>query len=206
MKKGEVAFSTTKDLSVIVWMDKNIVSMISSFHPLEVGGIEKYGYYRYKPQVILDYNLSMGGIDHKDQMLSAYPIERIRNTIWYKKLFRRLLNVSIHNAFVMFNDKRTPALGHRAFRLQLAKQLLQISRPPAPSRPLSLTAPVARPVPAALPPGVQGMHLPAKNNKKQRCKLCYAAKVKRSTVWRCSTCDVNLCIEGCYTAYHINLL
>ncbi|RVE54733.1 hypothetical protein evm_000500 [Chilo suppressalis] len=199
MKEGEVAFSTTKDLSVVVWMDKNIVAMISSFHPIEVGGIEKYGYYRYKPQVVLDYNLSMGGIDHKDQMLSAYPIERSRNIIWYKKFFRRLLNVSMHNTFVMFNHNRTHALGHREFRLQLAKQLLQTSRSAAPS--LSL-APAARPAPAAC---IRDMHLPAKNTKKQRCKLCYVAKVQRSTVWRCNTCNVNLCIEGCYTVYHFNL-
>ncbi|VVC89859.1 unnamed protein product, partial [Leptidea sinapis] len=128
-----------------------------------------YGYYRYKPQVVLDYNLSMGGIDHKDQMLSAYPIERARNIIWYKKLFHRLINVSTHNSFVMFNHNRTPALGDRAFRLQLAKQLLQISLPAAPSRPLT---PAARPAPPVARPGVQGMHLPAKNDKKQRCKLC----------------------------------
>ncbi|XP_037866463.1 piggyBac transposable element-derived protein 4 isoform X1 [Bombyx mori] len=199
MKEGEVAFSTTKDLSVVVWMDKNIVAMISSFHPIEVGGIEKYGYYRYKPQVVLDYNFSMGGIDHKDQMLSAYPIERSRNIIWYKKLFRRLLNVSMHNALVMFNHNRTHALRHREFRLQLAKQLLQSSRSAAPSRSL---APAARPEPAAC---IRDMHLPGKNTKKQRCKLCYSAKVQRSTVWRCTTCNVNLCIVGCYTVYHINL-
>lgn len=79
MKRGEVSFSTTKDLSVVVWMDKNVVTMLSTFHKPEVGGIEKYGYYKYKPKVVLDYNLSMGGVDHKDQMLNAFPLERIRN-------------------------------------------------------------------------------------------------------------------------------
>lgn len=129
MKAGEVAFSSTKDLCVVVWMDKNAVAMISTFHQVKIGGIEKYGYYKYKPQVILDYNLSMGGIDHKDQMLQAYPIERVRNIIWYKKLFRRLLNVSVHNSFVMFNHNRTQVIGNREFRLQLAKELLQMCRP-----------------------------------------------------------------------------
>lgn len=189
MKTGEVAFSTTKDLSVVVWMDKNIVSMISTYHEVKVGGIEKYDYYRYKPQVILDYNLSMGGIDHKDQMLHSYPVERVRNIIWYKKLFRRLLNVSIHNSFVMFNHNRTHSLDNRRFRLQLATELLQICRP--------------RPVPRSLEVAPSQMHLPVKQAKQQRCKLCHAAKVRRTTMWRCGTCNVNLCIESCYTDYHM---
>ncbi|CAB3245029.1 unnamed protein product [Arctia plantaginis] len=42
MKSGEVFFSSTKDLCVLVYMDKNIVPMISTYHRPEVGGIEKY--------------------------------------------------------------------------------------------------------------------------------------------------------------------
>ncbi|XP_045783278.1 piggyBac transposable element-derived protein 4-like [Maniola jurtina] len=193
MKAGEVCFSTTKDLSVVVWMDKNVVAMLSTYHDIKVGGKEKYGYFRYKPEVVLDYNLSMGGIDHKDQMLHAYPVERVRNMVWYKKLFRRLLNVSIHNAYVIYTHDHTQ-IGNRDFRLQLAHQILQKHKPTAVPRP-----PARPPAQPATPPE---MHLPLKNVRAQRCKLCHAAKVRRTTVWRCGTCDVNLCIEGCYSAYH----
>ncbi|XP_045782915.1 piggyBac transposable element-derived protein 4-like [Maniola jurtina] len=193
MKAGEVCFSTTKDLSVVVWLDKNVVAMLSTYHDIKVGGKEKYGYFRYKPEVVLDYNLSMGGIDHKDQMLHAYPVERVRNMVWYKKLFRRLLNVSMHNAYVIYTHNHTQ-IGNRDFRLQLAHQILQKHKPTAVPRPPA--RPPARP---ATPPE---MHLPLKNVRAQRCKLCHAAKVRRTTVWRCGTCDVNLCIEGCYSAYH----
>ncbi|CAH2095075.1 unnamed protein product [Euphydryas editha] len=198
MKVGEVCFSTTKDLSVVVWKDKNVVAMISTFHQPQVGGNEKYGY-KYKPKVMLDYNLSMGGVDHKDQTLHAFPLERVRNTCWYQKLFRRLLNVSVHNAMVIYNHDRTQKsqLGNRDFRLQLVREMLQMcsisgtncspTKPPKPPSPTPLSQ----------------LHLPAKNQKSQRCKLCYEAKVRRATVWRCSTCQVNLCIEGCYTAYHV---
>ncbi|XP_028041778.1 uncharacterized protein LOC114251638 [Bombyx mandarina] len=192
MKAGEVAFSTTKDLSVEVWMDKNVVAMISTFHQVKIGGIEKYGYYRYKPQVVLDYNLSMDGLNHKDQMLQAYPMEKVRKIIWYKKLFRRLVNVSIHNSFVLFNHNRTQVIGNREFRLQLVKELLQVCGPRAIPRPIEPVAPAAP----------SQMHLPVKNERSQRCKMCHAAKVRRTTVWRCSTCAVNLCIEGCYIEYH----
>ena len=193
MKTGEVCFSTTKDLSVVVWKDKNVVPTISTFHHPKVGGKEKYGYYKYKPDVVLDYNLSMGGVDHKDQMLHAFPVERIRNIRWYKKLFRRLLNVSIHNTLVIYNHNRTQQtqVGNRDFRLQLVREILQIYSP----RALSITRPPS-------PPALSQLHLPAKNQKSQRCKWCTEGKVRRTTVWRCSTCQVSLCIEGCYTAYH----
>lgn len=86
---------------------------------------EKYGFYKYKPKVVLDYNLSMGEIDKKDQLLQAFPIERVRNHIWYKKLFRRLINVSIHNAFVTYQSAVLPGIKQRALRVQLVDEILQ---------------------------------------------------------------------------------
>ncbi|CAK1553248.1 unnamed protein product [Leptosia nina] len=194
MKSGEVCFSSTKDICVLVYMDKNIVPMISTFHPPEVGGKSKYGYYKYKPKVIADYNLSMGGIDQKDQLLSSYPIERNRNLSWYKKLFRRLLNVSIHNASVIYNHGRTGShkLVNRSFRLQLLTEMLKKYSPDTPQTPQQPQPPPSQ------------MHLPVKV-KTQRCRLCYRNKVRRTTVWRCGTCQVNLCIDGCYAVHHRDL-
>lgn len=192
MKSGEVAFSSTKDLCVVVYMDKNIVPMISTYHLPEVGATVKYGYFRYRPKVILD--LSMGGIDRKDQLLSSFPLERSRNLCWYKKLFRRLLNVSVLNASVIYDHDRTGSakLRNRNYRMRLIKEMLD--------KYISPKNPPPQPPPNAL----AQMHLPLKT-KTQRCKLCYQHKVRRTTVWRCGTCQVNLCIEGCYTQYHKNL-
>ncbi|XP_022829638.1 piggyBac transposable element-derived protein 4-like [Spodoptera litura] len=185
MRTGEVAFSQTKDITIVVWNDSNVVSMISTYHKAEVGGKEKYGYYKYKPQVVLDYNLSMGGIDKKDQMIQAFPIERIRNHVWYKKLFRRLVNVSIHNSFVMFSSV-VPGIRQRAFRVRLADEILQKFSTP------KIQAPPAT------------GHFPARNaSKRSRCKWCALNKKDTCTVWKCDTCNVNLCVQGCFRDYHI---
>ncbi|KAI8425503.1 hypothetical protein MSG28_011336 [Choristoneura fumiferana] len=77
MRVGELVQTFSRDVSIVLWRDTNIVAMISTFHEGEVGGKEKYGRYKYKPQAVLDYNISMGGVDRKDQLLSAHPIERI---------------------------------------------------------------------------------------------------------------------------------
>ncbi|CAB3233207.1 unnamed protein product [Arctia plantaginis] len=135
----------------------------------------------------------MGGIDLKDQMLSSFPIERHRNLIWYKKLFRRLLNVLIHNSSVIHDHGRTKSdkLGNRSFRVRLLEEILETycNTPQAPVQP-------------TLP---QPMHLPVKKVKKQRCKFCASKKVRRSTMWSCGTCQINLCLEGCYGDYHKEL-
>ncbi|KAF9408389.1 hypothetical protein HW555_011926, partial [Spodoptera exigua] len=65
-----------KNTAITVWKDANVVSLIFTYHKVEVGGKEKYDYFRYKPKEVLDYNLAMGGIDKKDQLLQAFPIER----------------------------------------------------------------------------------------------------------------------------------
>ncbi|KAJ8737978.1 hypothetical protein PYW08_000573 [Mythimna loreyi] len=187
MRTSEVAFSQTRDMTISVWRDANVVSLISTYHKVEVGGKEKYGYYRYKPKVVLDYNLAMGGVDKKDQFLQAFPLERIRNQVWYKKLFRRLLNVSIHNAFVLLKS-RTAKMQQRQFRVLLADEIIQRFRPPKLESPRRID------------------HFPTKTNvRKSRCKWCALKKVDTCTTFKCDTCNVNLCIIGCFREYHTRI-
>ncbi|KAJ8737071.1 hypothetical protein PYW07_000342 [Mythimna separata] len=89
----------------MVWRDAHLVSMISTYHHLQEGIQNKYNRLTYKPKIVLDYNMSMGGVDRKDQFLSAQPVERLRNKVWYKKIFCRLLNTAIFNAYVIFSSQ-----------------------------------------------------------------------------------------------------
>ncbi|KOB71806.1 PiggyBac transposable element-derived protein 4, partial [Operophtera brumata] len=128
MRVGEVIHTFSRDVSICLWRDNNLVSMLSTYHENSIGGKEKYGRYKYKPQIVLDYNLMMGGVDKKDQLLSAHPIERSRNIIWYKKVFRRLLNITIVNSYVVYKIKH-PNTTQRAFREKLAEELVGAFRP-----------------------------------------------------------------------------
>ena len=79
-----------------------------------------------KPLVVCDYNRNMLGVDLTDQMLQPYLLERKRSTKWYQKLFKRLLNVAIHNAMVIYrclpNNKNMDTL---KFRLSLAQGVVE---------------------------------------------------------------------------------
>ncbi|XP_045508881.1 uncharacterized protein LOC123704546 [Colias croceus] len=126
LRQGEVVASYCNDLSLMVWRDSNLVSMISTYHKLEIGTRTKYNRTAFKPSVVLDYNKNMGGIDRKDQYLSAQPLERVRNRVWYKKLFRRFLNAAVFNCFVIYSSKHK--ISHRQFRTVLAESLLKTYR------------------------------------------------------------------------------
>jgi hypothetical protein len=88
-------------MMVLKWMDKTPVAFISTFHDATAVSTIKLGKEFRKPKSIQDYNKSKGGIDLKDKKLQPYAVERKRCTKWYMKVFRRLLNTSVHNSFIV---------------------------------------------------------------------------------------------------------
>lgn len=72
MRPGQIAGVTSGDIDLMVWRDRNRVATISTYHgnsTVTVRGVTK-------PVLIHDYNIMMGGVDKKDQMLAAFPIEK----------------------------------------------------------------------------------------------------------------------------------
>jgi hypothetical protein len=67
---------------------------------------------------VLENNQQMGGVDLKDQKFQPYILDRKRGSKWYMKLFRRLLNVTVHNALNVYNSKNSTC-DHLTFRLKL---------------------------------------------------------------------------------------
>lgn len=120
LRHGELVATYCPDLSLtIVWRDSNLVCMISTYS-LQIGTSNKYNRTTYKPSIVLDYNKHMGGVDRKDQ-------KKVRNRVWYKKLFRRLFNAAVFNCYVIYHTKH-PKMSHRQFRTILAEGLLKTYR------------------------------------------------------------------------------
>lgn len=197
----------------MLWHDANLVSMVSTYHALEIGTQEQYDRLVHKPAIVLDYNKSMKGMDRKDQCLASQPVERHRNKVWYKKLFRRLLNATIFNCFVIFDSNKTNKLDHRRFRIELAEGLLQRHRKiDLKTEPRLLRRSVIKPTEPILPiqpakptrrPFVESNHFPMLTSaKKTRCWICTRAKRETRTRYKCEQCNTNLCIIGCFKEYH----
>lgn len=193
MRTGQVAGLSSGDLDVIVWKDVNRVSMISTYH----GNAQRTIRGSTKPVLILDYNIMMGGVDKKDQLLAMYPVERKRTRVWYKKFFKRLLNISILNSYVI-HRKSSPSLqstsfSHRQFRIKLIKSIL--SKHFTPSNPIPLG-----------PAQYQSVDIthrldqyPMRGRQRMRrwCTVC-----KKQTNTYCVGCNKTACLGSCFVNIH----
>lgn len=55
-----------------------------------------------KPEMIIDYNQTKGGVDVADQMLETYSCQRKTNR-WPLKFFEYMIDVSALNGFVVYS-------------------------------------------------------------------------------------------------------
>lgn len=186
MTAGELCGATSGDVDIIVWRDKNLVNLISTYHGLQTVRCGN----KIKPSVVADYNVCMGGVDRKDQILSMYPIERKRTRVWYKKFFRRLLNVSVLNAYILFKASQ-PDYSHRKFRKVLVTQILARHTVIKPPRPIAMVN--HDPAQYAV---VQDSRQRAERIRRV-CALC-----KKKTHTYCTGCNVTLCTYTCFGPYH----
>ena len=144
-------------------------------------------------------------------MLVAYPAERKRHKIWYKKQFRHLLNQTVLNSYILFQkDNHGNAISHLQFRIKLIERLLECHHQPGQMRrrgrpskdesnPVRLTA---RHFPKFIPAN-DGKEAPTR-----RCKVCCSCvgadgkKTRRETRYFCEDCGVALCAAPCFGVYH----
>lgn len=197
--KGTIVARQCGDVSIITWKDSKLVSIISTFHDDGTYVGSKAGKTLVKPICVKDYNDTMGGIDLKDQKLSMYLLERKRGLKWYMKIFKRLLNVSILNAHIMYGAslrrRGEPAITHREFRYELAKSLVDRHRLIEISGPVGDLMRLRRDI----------VHVPkymSGSVNRKRCKVCMGMGKHKLVNSHCYTCGVGLCFEDCWQVWH----
>lgn len=184
MRPGQTAGLTSGDVDILVWRANNRVAMISTYH----GNAQQTVRGSTKPILILDYNIMMGGVDKKDQLLAMYPVERKRTSVWYKKLFRRLLNITVLNSYIIHHH--SSSMTHRNFRVALVKSLLEHSA----SHPIP-------PSPTRNKPNITHRLAEFPMGKHQRMRrACTACKKPVRTF--CVGCGKTVCMEPCFVTIH----
>lgn len=204
---GEKVSCHCGDMSITTWRDVKLVTIISTFHTDEMTAGRRAGQARDKPVSVVHYNKSMGGVDLKDQKLSMYLLERKRGLKWYVKVFRRLLNTSILNAYIMYLKNPMPrVLSHRQSRLKLAESLCKIFPRDQPARVLALPPAGERRLDTTLRhfPGNTKLVPGTRKHSKRRCARCSAKvpAVRSQVTIMCTDCNVGLCIGRCWVEYH----
>ena len=88
---------------VLKWKDKRDVHATSNVHTPELTETtNRHGKELVKPNVVIDYNENMSGIDRSDQMLSYHS--SLRKTVrWYKKVGVHILEMLLVNAHYVYS-------------------------------------------------------------------------------------------------------
>ncbi|XP_028167065.1 piggyBac transposable element-derived protein 4-like isoform X2 [Ostrinia furnacalis] len=211
LKQGQFIARHSGDVCVMAWQDKKKITTLSTCHGIATGlstvTSRPSKPIAVKPQVVLDYNRNMGGVDLKDQMLEPYLVEGKRCTKWYMKLFKRLLNCSILNSRILLQFSKQAHQDHLAFRLKLVDEILELhlENTPRSVRPESFQSSSSASFHGHWPIHHPQRESDASRNRKtqQKCYFCLQAGRKNSkTAYRCEACNVSLCIEPCFKEHH----
>lgn len=210
LKKGEVVAYQRGKCMALQWKDKKLVTLLSTVHDSSMCETEnRKGEKLLKPKVVMDYNNTMGGVDKSDQLMSYYPSTRKRQKVYYKKIFRHLLDQAALNAYIVYR-KLGGIMDHIEYRLSLIEALFtkyhDAGHAPRRGRPSTrdMIRLTARHFVSFLPP-TEHKQCPTR-----RCVLCCKSdprgdtpkKVRKETRYWCKDCGVALCVIPCFEVYH----
>ena len=200
MARGDIQFrSTKKGLLAMVWRDKRDVRLLSTFHSAKMVDTGKKdrrtGAPIVKPELVIDYNKGMCGVDRSDQLTVAYTTSR-KCKKWYRKLFLHFFDMALSNAWLLFRELGNGKVKQIKFRRELVRQILS-----------SVTLPPyrlwRRPV-----VHVNTSHyldpLPTIGNGKvgrRACKICMRQNRRKTTTLRCMPCNVAVCATPCFNRH-----
>jgi hypothetical protein len=200
-QQEKISCYSKNGISVTKWNDRREVIMVSSEHDGEWQEyLTKQNAIKSKPNVILQYNKYMGGVDNYDQMMSYYNPEH-KTIRWYKKLGIHIFSTMLcnaHNLYNRFGEKTMPLYDFRQTVIRVLVSSGLANR--LPSRPV--TSPSLRHASFKLPRD-------NKNRvKRKRCVMCYMSNKKRvNTTQYCPKCPTQpgLCPGKCFIDYHDKL-
>ena len=111
-KKGDLPKSQFKgEVVVMQWNDAfkmkpvKFVSILSTIHTSEMVDSKKIdrstGEVSQKPDVIMDYNVTIGGVNLVSRVLILYRSQR-RRVKWYRKIAELYLDILVYNSFILW--------------------------------------------------------------------------------------------------------
>ena len=207
LKRGEAAkYWSTDHMTAFAWHDVKRVHVLSSVDNIGTtrtqirSGKEPTGFRNVeKPSSIVDYNKFMGGVDRFDQ-LASYNNYPHRSYKWYQVIYHFCIEAALVNGFIFCKGKDSH-LTQKKFRLDVIDSLLQTGD----YTPFTQSRKTTPNVDPAL--RLKTRCFPAKYENTKHypdCRACSDRKNgrRRQTHYYCKTCNVPLCADKCFEAYH----
>lgn len=171
-------------VSYIPKKNKNVLLLSSMHHDDEIDSDTK------KPDMIMDYNMSKGGVDCVDKLCAAYNCAR-NTKRWPMVIFYSLLNVAGINSFVIFSINNSSNQRRRTFLRALAFQLVEGHN----------RRRVTQSIPRVMQQRIRQMFgleapvpEPPQEGQRGRCSYCDRKK-NRPTRFSCVECHKYICLE-----------
>ncbi|XP_013140775.1 PREDICTED: piggyBac transposable element-derived protein 4-like [Papilio polytes] len=143
-----------------------------------------------KPKAIVYYKNFISGVEIPDQMLAYYPFQR-KTLRWHKKLFVHILQISLSNAFSLYNKySKKDRINMYNFRLQILEKLL-----PDPSEihrrsVLKIKHELTKIEKVRTrQKKVGGVIKEYTEVARKQCKGCGAQKIRMQTIYECKQCE-----------------
>ena len=161
-----------------------------------------------KPLVIHEYNCSMNGCDHLDQMISYYNNFDRKTHKWWKRIFMWILEVSQINSFIIYTLSRprdSKVISLKSFKDSLISQLEEKAVSMYNAEKDFVPKPKGRPsIPTAAERLSNKRHLVIYDANDRNCVFCSKPKERKRTTFRCSGCEGNpyLHPKECFYLYH----
>ena len=194
LNRGDHVWYREGSTVVCKWKDKRDVLVITNKHAVEmVRTANRHGQEHIKPNVVVDYNNHMSGIDRSDQMMSYYSSLR-KTTRWYKKLGCHILELLLYNAFEIYRKATGKQMKELQFRERIIRHLVGPLKDPS----LMMT-PTQFHYLVPIPPTLK------KQNPTRKCYVCAMDDDRRKeTRYMCEKCDpqVSLCVHPCFRVHH----
>ncbi|XP_046663091.1 piggyBac transposable element-derived protein 1-like [Homalodisca vitripennis] len=148
-----------------------------------------------KPEIVLFYNSSKGGVDTVDKYKESYSTARVCNR-WSMRIFYSLLDIGALNTFIILKENaKEPKMKRRIFLRTLAKELCQDhmrSRITIRSTPANVKLRICKIMEIADPRPTRSA--PPEDVQSARCYSCDWRKHRLSKT-RCSKCKFFICRE-----------
>ena len=140
----------------------------------------------------------MGGVDHDDQMIGLYDLDR-KSQKWWRKVFFRLLLTAVFNSYVIFCETKHKKIPYMQYFVNVAESMIEVGRSKVGKR--KKTKLVGRHLASFMKMDVVGggEHLPIKCKNRRRCIRCTAKKREKRSNFLCQQCNVPLCMD-CFVA------
>lgn len=188
LKRGECLIIQKDKINLTAFYDKKVVKMLSNFHNHEMQAPETPNSTNKnktpkpsKPICILDYNLNMGGVDLMDQHLTNYDFLR-KTRRWKTKFCLYVFKILLHNAFICFKKSSNKKIIHSEFMISAFRYFKKNG------------------IKNNLDKTIH--HLPVFVETRSRCSYC---PERKSTTYKCESCNVFLCVKNCFYEIHKNV-